>query len=171
MWLGIALPALRRSVAFLILAHSADRLLRPSLETSHHPAFPHSQHFTTFSDPALSAAGPSSEGTHYVFASSSCIKPGFPYTGPHHKLETKGAKEFLKIAERVGVKFMLFLGDIIYSDVPWYAGKSVERYFKHYRQLFSSPEVKAMVEKIRKSSHSPFSLSSVADAVMTLLQL
>ncbi|BGO98057.1 hypothetical protein NBRC10513v2_002058 [Rhodotorula toruloides] len=124
------------------------RLLRPSLETSHHPAFPHSQHFTTFSDPALSAAGPSSEGTHYVFASSSCIKPGFPYTGPHHKLETKGAKEFLKIAERVGVKFMLFLGDIIYSDVPWYAGKSVERYFKHYRQLFSSPEVKAMVEKI-----------------------
>lgn len=53
---------------------------------------------------------------------------------------------------------MLFLGDIIYSDVPWYAGKSVERYFKHYRQLFSSPEIKAMAEKIRESRSTSYLL-------------
>lgn len=88
----------------------ADRLMRPSIETATHPAFPRSQFFTTFSDPSLSAVGPSSEGTHYTFASSSCLKPGFPYAGPHKKRETAGAKQFLKIAERLGVKFMVFLG-------------------------------------------------------------
>ncbi|GJN87143.1 hypothetical protein Rhopal_000088-T1 [Rhodotorula paludigena] len=124
------------------------RLLRPSLETAHHPAFPHSQYFTTFSDPALSAAGPSSEGTHYTFASSSCLKPGFPYTGPWGKSETRGARHFLRVAERVGVRFMLFLGDFIYADVPWHAGNAVEQYYKRYRQTFASPEVKAMAEKI-----------------------
>ncbi|GAA6049009.1 hypothetical protein JCM3770_005437 [Rhodotorula araucariae] len=124
------------------------RLLRPSLETAIHPAFPRSQYFTTFSDPSLSAAGPSSEGTHYTFASTSCLKPGFPYAGPHKKSEVKGAKQFLKIAERLGVKFMVFLGDFIYADVPWYAGNGVEHYHKRYRQTFASPEVRALAEKV-----------------------
>ena len=125
-----------------------DRLLRPSLETSQHPAFPHSQYFTTFSDPALTAAGTPNEGTHYTFASSSCVKPGFPWTGPSNKLYTKGASDFLKVAERVGVRFMLFLGDTIYADVPWYSGAAVKNYYKHWRQFFASPQVKKMVEKI-----------------------
>lgn len=87
-----------------------DRLLRPSLETATHPAFPRSQYFTTFPDPSLSSVGPAGEGTHYTFASSSCLKPGFPWAGPHKKSETVGARHFLKIAERLGVKFMVFLG-------------------------------------------------------------
>ncbi|GAA5976523.1 hypothetical protein JCM10908_005530 [Rhodotorula pacifica] len=124
------------------------RLLRPSLETSHHPAFPHSQYFTTFSDPALTAIGTPNEGTHYTFASSSCVKPGFPWSGPTNKLYTKGASDFLKVAERVGVRFMLFLGDTIYADVPWYSGTAVKNYYKHWRQFFASPQVKEMVEKI-----------------------
>lgn len=129
-----------------------DRLLRPSLETSYHPAFPQSQYFTTFSDPALTGAGTPGEGTHYTFASSSCVKPGFPYTGPGNKLYTKGATDFLRVAERVGVRFMLFVGDTIYADVPWYSGAGLKNYFKHWRQFFGSPEVKAMVERIRESA-------------------
>jgi len=42
--------------------------------------------------------------------------------------------------------------DFIYADVPWYAGATAEQYNKRYRQIFSSPEMKKMVEKIRKSS-------------------
>ncbi|GAA5931760.1 hypothetical protein JCM10213_005849 [Rhodosporidiobolus nylandii] len=125
------------------------RLLRPAVSTSHHPAFPHSQTFTTFSDPSLSAAAvDGGEGTHYTFASSSCVKPGFPYEGPWAKSKTKGAEHFLKVAEREAVRFMLFLGDFIYSDVPWYAGSAPDQYFKRYRQTFASPEMKKMVEKI-----------------------
>ncbi|GAA6012699.1 hypothetical protein JCM11491_002534 [Sporobolomyces phaffii] len=119
------------------------RLLRPSsLQIAHHPAFPNVQTFTTFPDPSLS------QPTHYTFASSSCVKAGFPWTGPQNKRSIKGAESFLKIAEKVGVRFMVFLGDFIYADVPWYSGASVERYNKHYRQIFASPEMKKMVEKI-----------------------
>ncbi|GAA6063691.1 hypothetical protein JCM10212_000270, partial [Sporobolomyces blumeae] len=119
------------------------RLLRPSsLQIAHHPAFPSMQTFTTFPDPSLAQA------THYTFASSSCVKPGFPYTGPHNKRSVKGAASFLRIAEKVGVRFMVFLGDFIYADVPWYAGATLEQYNKRYRQIFASPEMKKMVEKI-----------------------
>ncbi|GAA5997331.1 hypothetical protein JCM5350_002349 [Sporobolomyces pararoseus] len=119
------------------------RLLRPStLQIAHHPAFPNTQYFTTFPDPSLS------QPTHYTFASSSCAKPGFPWTGPQNKKSMKGADSFLKVAEKVGVKFMMFLGDFIYADVPWLSGVSAEQYNKRYRQTFASPELKKMVEKI-----------------------
>ncbi|GAA5994064.1 hypothetical protein JCM11641_005961 [Rhodosporidiobolus odoratus] len=127
------------------------RLLRPTLaQTSHHPAFPRAQTFTTFSDPSLlSLAGRvAGEGTHYTFASSSCLKPGFPYEGPWHKRTVRGAEHFLKVAEREAVRFMLFLGDFIYADVPWYAGSDAKQYNKRYRQAFASPEMKKVVEKI-----------------------
>ncbi|GAA5859315.1 hypothetical protein JCM8547_001980 [Rhodosporidiobolus lusitaniae] len=125
------------------------RLLRPTLETSYHPAFPHAQTFTTFSDPSLLAPFTSTgggEGTYYTFASSSCIKPGFPYEGPRHKRTTRGAEHFLKVAEREAIRFMLFLGDTMYSDVPWFAGNSVKQYYKRYRQTFASPELKKLFE-------------------------
>ncbi|GAA5829024.1 hypothetical protein JCM3766R1_003908 [Sporobolomyces carnicolor] len=119
------------------------RLLRPStLQIAHHPAFPNTQTFTTFPDPSLS------QPTHYTFASSSCVKPGFPWTGPQNKRSIKGADSFLKIAEKVGVRFMVFLGDFIYSDVPYLAGVTTEQYNKRYRQTFASPELKKMIEKI-----------------------
>ncbi|GAA6040725.1 hypothetical protein JCM8097_000896 [Rhodosporidiobolus ruineniae] len=132
------------------------RLLRPTLSTSPHPSFPHSQTFTTFSDPSLLSVSPglfgsdpvAGEGTHYTFASSSCVKPGFPYEGPWAKKHTRGAREFLKVAEREAVRFMLFLGDWIYHDVPYAPKPTVENYHKQYRQVFASPEVKKMVERI-----------------------
>ncbi|GAA6000157.1 hypothetical protein JCM10207_007883 [Rhodosporidiobolus poonsookiae] len=125
------------------------RLLRPTVETTFHPAFPSPQTFTTFSDPILSLATPDGgDGTHYTFASSSCVKPGFPYEGPWAKRTVRGAEHFLKIAERESVRFLLFLGDLIYADVPWYAGPSVDNYNKRYRQLLASPEMKKVVEKV-----------------------
>ncbi|GAA5893024.1 hypothetical protein JCM6882_006918 [Rhodosporidiobolus microsporus] len=128
------------------------RLLRPTLETTYHPAFPSPQTFTTFSDPSLLPASSSSsvegEGTYYTFASSSCTKAGFPYEGPWAKKTTRGAKMFLDVAEKVGVQFLVFLGDFLYADVPVYGGIDVKSYFKGYRQVFASPEIKKMVEKI-----------------------
>lgn len=45
-------------------------------------------------------------------------------------------------------------GDLIYADVPYYPGHSVSSYYKRYRQIFSSPEMLKLAEKIRESSQS-----------------
>ncbi|KAM0754931.1 Metallo-dependent phosphatase [Meredithblackwellia eburnea MCA 4105] len=131
------------------------RLLLPTLSNSHHPYFPRLQTFTTFPDPALSspisphATGESnSGGTHFTFAATSCVKPGFPYRGPSKKREIRGAKYLLNEVERQGVKFLLFLGDYIYADTPVYPGPKKEAYWTRYRQVFASPWMKALVEKI-----------------------
>ncbi|KAI5479069.1 alkaline phosphatase D [Pseudohyphozyma bogoriensis] len=122
------------------------RLLLPSLSNAHHPAFPSIQSFTTFPDPSLS--GPGSGTTHFTFAASSCVKPGFPYNGPGSHKEVYGAKHLLKEIENQGIKFMVFLGDLIYVDVPYYAGPHTSTYYKLYRQIISAPAMKAVFEKI-----------------------
>jgi len=48
------------------------------------------------------------------------------------------------------IEFLEIHRDFIYADVPWYAGATAEQYNKRYRQIFSSPEMKKMVEKIRE---------------------
>ncbi|SCV67741.1 BQ2448_5352 [Microbotryum intermedium] len=124
------------------------RLLRPTLGSSHHPSFPSTYMFTTFPDPALSAAGSPGSGTHFSFVSTSCVKPGFPYTGPWNKKSIKGARLLKKVVAEKGLKFMLMLGDFIYADVPFYAGPSVAQYQKRYRQTFSSPDMLSLLEKL-----------------------
>ncbi|KAK4051877.1 hypothetical protein OIV83_002582 [Microbotryomycetes sp. JL201] len=124
------------------------RLLRASLAAAHHPAFPKSLFFTTAPDPALSSASSPGAGTHFTFASSSCVKPGFPYSGPRSKRTTKGAGYLKDVAERVGAKFWLSLGDFVYADVPYYPGTKLASYHKRYRQTFASPEVKELAESL-----------------------
>ncbi|KAM0788353.1 hypothetical protein ACM66B_001494 [Microbotryomycetes sp. NB124-2] len=124
------------------------RLLRASLSAAHHPAFPKSSFFTTAPDPALASASSPGAGTHFVFASSSCVKPGFPYSGPQSKRTTKGAKYLKDIAEQLGAKFWLSLGDFIYADVPFFPGTKLASYHKRYRQTFASPEVKELAESL-----------------------
>ncbi|SGY16853.1 BQ5605_C012g07010 [Microbotryum silenes-dioicae] len=124
------------------------RLLRPTLSSSQHPSFPSTYSFTTFPDPALSSAGSPGAGTHFSFVSTSCVKPGFPYTGPWNKKSIKGARLLKKVVEEKGFKFMLMLGDFIYADVPFYAGPSVAQYQKRYRQTFGSPDMLALLEKL-----------------------
>lgn len=38
--------------------------------------------------------------------------------------------------------------DTMYADVPWYAGNTVAQYFKRYRQVFASPQMKRMLENV-----------------------
>lgn len=86
------------------------RLLIPSLSSTHHPSFSKIQAFTTAPDPSLSSALAPNAGTHYTFASTSCVKPGFPYTGPFNNKVVKGAKYLKDEAEKEGLKFLMFLG-------------------------------------------------------------
>lgn len=99
-----------RTSLLILFACSADRLLSPSISPAHHPAFPSTHTFTTFPDPALTSAASPGAGTHFTFAATSCVKPGFPYTGPWGKKVVRGAEYLKNIAEREGVKFLLFLG-------------------------------------------------------------
>ncbi|ORY79287.1 PhoD-like phosphatase-domain-containing protein [Leucosporidium creatinivorum] len=123
------------------------RLLRPSLTAASHPAFPNSYYFTTSPDPALASAATPGAGTHFTFASSSCVKAGFPYSGPWSKKVTKGAEYLKTVGEELSLKFVLFVGDFIYADVPYYPDAKLSSYHKRYRQIFASPEVHALAEK------------------------
>ncbi|KAK4704478.1 alkaline phosphatase D, partial [Phenoliferia sp. Uapishka_3] len=136
------------------------RLLVPTLSNAHHPSFPAIQTFTTFPDPALSSPASPGAGTHFTFAASSwfvrdftlpvniCVKPGFPYTGPQNMREVKGAKYLLDDVVENGIKFLVFLGDFIYSDAPYYPGPAKENYWKRYRQVMAAPFMNALLTKI-----------------------
>lgn len=47
-------------------------------------------------------------------------------------------------------KFMLFLGDFIYADVPLYFGDSQEAYRRLYRRNYHSRSFKKVYERLRK---------------------
>ena len=46
---------------------------------------------------------------------------------------------------------MLFLGDFIYSDVPYWGGGTLERYHQLYKRVYASPSFRKVYEKLRKS--------------------
>lgn len=137
------------------------RLLLPSTsDTAQHPSFPAVKRFTTAPDPALfdPKTPEGGVGTLYTFASSSCIKPNFPYRGPFEHGRIEGARYLKKEIEEAGVKFLLFLGDFIYADVPYYPGSDVALYQKRYRQVFASPDWEAVTDLVRAFHHlRPFS--------------
>ncbi|KAL8286840.1 hypothetical protein RQP46_003846 [Phenoliferia psychrophenolica] len=124
------------------------RLLVPALSNAHHPSFPDIQSFTTFPDPALASFASPGAGTHFTFAATSCVKPGFPYKGPQYRREVIGAKYLMDSVVDNGVKFLVFLGDFIYSDSPVYPGPAKENYWKRYRQVMAAPYMKALLTKI-----------------------
>lgn len=139
------------------------RLLLPSSTAmTHHPSFPALRTFTTSPDPALFdptlSSGGGDQATHYKFVTSSCLRANFPYAGPFAHDSIVGARYLSQELEReneggkgVGIKFMLFLGDFIYSDVPHYSGANRESYWSKYRGIFASPDWSAIYEKIRES--------------------
>lgn len=173
---------------------SIDRLLLPSLLHSYHPSFS-VQKFTTAPDPSLTSyltQPTTGGGTHFTFASSSCIKPGFPYTGPWDKRVVKGARYLSDRIEKEGIKFLLFLGvsylstltyctaitttdkfslkstcatqDFIYADTPYYPGPKQDSYQKRYRQVFASEDIQAVTSKIRTLYLNPGDYGSQGDS-------
>lgn len=149
------------------------------------------QQFTTWPDPRLShylqtrtsrdggvdafdaERSPYDDPNHFTFASTSCVKPDFPY----HPAQFWGWNWLLKLAGfggepggvaqrnripgfdlmykravegklRPSLRFLLQLGDLIYADVPHYGGPTKDAYRKLYRNLFASDSFRRVYEKI-----------------------
>jgi alkaline phosphatase D len=96
----------------------------------------HSGSFTTA--PPTGQTDPSSSA--FTFLTSSCIKPRFPYDPFSHPLGIPGLRQLAKLMPLLKARFMLFLGDFIYVDVPHRFGSDYEAYRREYRQIYASPD-------------------------------
>lgn len=77
----------------------------------------------------------------FTFLTSSCIKARFPYNPLAHPLHIPGFKHLFQVLKSIPrAKFMLFLGDFIYIDVPKRFGTTAEDYRREYRQVYASPD-------------------------------
>jgi len=47
-------------------------------------------------------------------------------------------------------EFLMFLGDFIYADVPFYFGNTKEAYRRLYRRVYNSPSFRKVYEKLRE---------------------
>ncbi|KAJ5894583.1 hypothetical protein N7495_006274 [Penicillium taxi] len=94
-------------------------------------------HFFHFPQPG------SLEANRLTFATTSCLKPNFPYDLFSHPLRVHGIEQmtevFGKLPALLRPAFMLFLGDFIYIDVPFRFGSSLDHYRSEYRRIYSSP--------------------------------
>ncbi|KAJ1963538.1 hypothetical protein IWQ62_003183, partial [Dispira parvispora] len=82
-------------------------------------------------------------GVKFTFASGSCIKPNFPY----HPLSVSRLPGFRSMAQH-SAEFLLFLGDFIYADVPYFFGPAVEDYRRLYRQVYSESDTLTLLERM-----------------------
>ncbi|KAF2841237.1 hypothetical protein M501DRAFT_1000402 [Patellaria atrata CBS 101060] len=90
-------------------------------------------------------------GNSYTFLHSSCIKPRVPYNPFDHPLHIRGFQHLSKVLKEanLGARFMIFLGDFIYRDVPIRYGKdNAESFRKQYRQVYASPDWPAVTESL-----------------------
>ncbi|KAF4444510.1 alkaline phosphatase d [Fusarium austroafricanum] len=82
---------------------------------------------------------PSSGPKRWSLASSSCIKPFYPYSPTDHGLRIKGLEYLSNYVSGNPVEMVLFLGDFIYIDLPIPLGWDVNAYSTAYRQVYASP--------------------------------
>ncbi|CAD6500228.1 BgTH12-07411 [Blumeria graminis f. sp. triticale] len=81
------------------------------------------------------------ENGAFTFFVSSCIKARFPYNPMDHALAFPGLRHMSRVLKSFSSgRFMLFLGDFIYIDVPKRFGISAEDYRREYRQVYASPD-------------------------------
>ncbi|PNS16515.1 hypothetical protein CAC42_249 [Sphaceloma murrayae] len=81
-----------------------------------------------------------SNSDSFTFLHSSCIVPNFPYVPFRHHLSFPGFAYLSELLPSLNAKFMLFLGDFIYVDVPRRFGNDRETYRREYRQVYASPD-------------------------------
>lgn len=128
------LPSTEYEYALVLPEHLEDSRLQPSI---HHPHY-----FKTSPDPRLSK-----HQTHFTFAASSCIKPGFPYAPFEDHLSLRGASELADRITRDRIDFLMFMGDFIYADIP-HPVHSTSAYMKKYRQTYASKDYRRVYERI-----------------------
>lgn len=78
---------------------------------------------------------PEEHPKRWSLASTSCIKPFYPYNPADHALRIRG----LEHLARFHVDMVLFLGDFIYIDLPTSIGQTAGHYVSAYRQVYASP--------------------------------
>ena len=76
----------------------------------------------------------------FTFLHSSCIKARFPYHPLQHPLHIPGFRHLSKWIPALQARFMIFVGDFIYVDVPHRFGVDIETYRREYRQVYASPD-------------------------------
>lgn len=100
----------------------------------------HSGHFTTAPKVGYTTSRIGGQGA-FTFLHSSCLKNNFPYSPFEHPLSNQGLRYLGQVLQAIEARFMLFLGDFIYIDVPRRHGQSsVEDYRRNYRQIYASPD-------------------------------
>ncbi|KAK0384582.1 hypothetical protein NLU13_8668 [Sarocladium strictum] len=84
----------------------------------------------------------------WSLASTSCIKPFYPYNPLDHGLRIKGFEHLADHYATEPFDMMLFLGDFIYIDLPVAHGWSRESYRRAYRQVYASPSWSSTLRSI-----------------------
>ncbi|KAL0247456.1 hypothetical protein I308_104495 [Cryptococcus tetragattii IND107] len=83
--------------------------------------------------------------------SSSCQKPNWPYNPLSHSLAISGLEHVDKVIRTMERKpeAMLFLGDFVYSDLPYPTADYTASYYRRlYRQIYSSPSWTPLLRSI-----------------------
>ncbi|KAI9889992.1 MAG: hypothetical protein M1814_004610 [Vezdaea aestivalis] len=93
----------------------------------------------TFKTAPLPGVVTTSQSDVFTFLTTSCIKPRFPYHPFDHPLRISGLEHLANLIPQLKARFMLFLGDFVYIDVPRRFGSDAETYRREYRQVFASP--------------------------------
>lgn len=100
--------------------------------------------------------------TKLRFLTTSCMLPGWPYHAYYHQdpLRIPGAEymsAYINSSSNSSVegsyetlpKFLIFLGDFIYYDIPFAPGKyNTAAYFQKYRQMYASSSYKRLYKQL-----------------------
>ena len=78
-----------------------------------------------------------------------------PMTSPQHRDE-HAANPPDRTTPSLPAEFMLFLGDFVYADVPYYFGDNLDAYRRLYRRSYQSPSFRRIYERLRGSQVSTF---------------
>lgn len=140
----------------LELTWLTDTLVYPNQTSIGYPTNPIT--FKTWPDAKLSS------GTYFRFLATSCSTPNFPYA-PLQSRRLRGydlLADHLAAEEKaeepvISPEFMLFMGDFIYADVPYYTGSTKEDYRRLYRRNYNSPSFRRVYEHLRECSRIPTS--------------
>jgi alkaline phosphatase D len=71
-----------------------------------------------------------------------------PTTQPQHRDE-QTANPSDRTTLSLPTEFMLFLGDFVYADVPYYFGDNLDAYRRLYRRNYQSPSFRRVYERLR----------------------
>lgn len=85
-----------------------------------------------------------------------------PLTAPTTLLGRQD-EDFFNPPERavtsISPEFMLFLGDFVYADVPYYSGDNLDAYRRLYRRNYQSHSFRRVYERLRRFSALAFYLA------------